>query len=299
MKTSGTAHHDSGHTVDGPGLQPVVDIVPNRPWWILETRELWARRYLYRLLVAKDLLAAHKQSVLGPVWFIIQPIITAMLFALVFGRFAGLTPHGVPRFLFYLAATVPWTFFQSVALGVSGSLAANTQILGKVYFPRLIAPLVSASVTSIHFVINYGVFVAFYLVYGSRSGHVAQFPLWGAPTALLLVLCAGMGGLGTGMLFASAGVRYRDFRIALPIILQTWMFATPIIYPSDVVPPKWRLLFFANPMAGIVETHRHLFFGTARPDTALILLGTGVAVLLLITGLFAFNRTQRTFIDII
>lgn len=299
MRTAGTVSCDNAQTHDGTDRQPVVDIAPNRPWWRLEMRELWARRYLYRLLVGKDLLAAHKQSVLGPIWFVIQPIVTAMLFALVFGRFARLTPQGVPRFLFYLAATVPWTFFQSVTLGVSGSLAANTQILGKVYFPRLIAPLVSASVTAIHFAVNYGVFIACYLIFGSRSGHTAQFPPWGAPTVLILILCAGMAGLGTGMLFASAGVRYRDFRIALPIILQTWMFATPIIYPSEVVPPKWRLLFFANPMAGIVETHRHIFFGTPRPDTTLMLLGGCIAGLLLVAGLFVFNRTQRTFIDII
>lgn len=281
-------------------MNPVVtEITPNQPWWRLEWREIWARRYLWRLLVMKDLLASYKQSLLGPLWFVIQPVITAVLFAVVFGKFAGLTPAGAPRFLFFLAATVPWSFFHATTSGVAGSLVASAPMLGKVYFPRLISPLASAGSAAIHFVLNYLVFVCFYLGYCRLTGYDVPFPAWGPAWIALMILSVAALGLGTGLWFASAGVRYRDIRFSLPVILQTWMFATPIIYPSTIIPERWQALFFLNPMAGIVETHRHVFFGTAAPPPALLALGATTIAILLVTSLFVFNRTQRTFIDVI
>ncbi|MDA0989635.1 MAG: ABC transporter permease [Verrucomicrobia bacterium] len=278
---------------------PSLDIRPNQPWWRLEWREIWARRYLWRLLVRKDLLASYKQSLLGPLWFVIQPIISALLFAVVFGKLARLAPTGAPRFLYFLAATVPWTLFQSVSTGVAGSLASNTHILGKVYFPRLIAPLTTAGVSTFHFTVNYIVFMGFYAVYCFQTGYPVIFPPYGMVLVAALAFGALLLGMGTGLWCASLGVRYRDIRIGLPVLLQTWMFATPIIYPSSIIPPAWRPLYFLNPMAGIVETHRHLFFGTPLPALPLLATGAVMILLLLSTSLFVFNRTQRTFVAII
>ena len=278
---------------------PVTEVGLGQPWWRLEWGEIWNCRYLWRLLVRKELLASYKQSVLGPVWFVIQPVVTALLFALVFGRLAGLTPIGAPRFLFFLAATVPWTYFQSVSQGVAGSLAANSHILGKVYFPRLLAPLAMSGVMTIHFVINYVVFMCVYAGYCYRSGYQVLFPAWGGAIVLVLAIVVLLLGLGTGLWCAAIGVRYRDVRISLPVILQTWMFATPIIYPASIVPPAWQPVFFLNPMASVVELHRHLFFGTPLPPFPLLALGVATTAVILISGLFLFNRVQRTFIDLI
>ncbi len=282
------------------GEPRVLELVPDRPWWNLELGEVWRRRYLCRLLIRKDLLASHKQSVLGPGWFVVQPLVTSLLFAVFFGLFAGLSPRGVPRFLFYLGAMVPWSYFQAVTLGVAGCLVANGSILGKVYFPRLIAPLVASGVATIHFGLNYAVFLG---VWAIRVGVGREGGGWsglaGLPGAVLLMGNVGLLGLGCGLVFASIGVRYRDFRIALPMVLQAWMFATPVIYPAGVVPEKWRGGYFLNPMAGVLEAHRHLFFGTGMPSRWHLAQGAVVTMLLLLGGVFLFNRTQRNFIDVL
>lgn len=245
------------------------------------------------------MLANHKQSILGPVWFVIQPIITSILFAVFFGLFARLTPSGAPRFLFYLSALVPWTFLSAVTMGVANCLTANSAVLSKVYFPRLIAPIVATSVAFLHFLLSFSVFIGFYFLYYFQNDLKVPLSVLHLPFIILLLANTGALGLGTGLLYASIGVRYRDFRFALPIVLQTWMFSTPIIYPSSVVPEIWRPIFFLNPMAGVVETFRYFYFGTPIPKTIYILQGFPISLLIVIIGLFAFNRTQRNFIDII
>ncbi|NQU40617.1 MAG: ABC transporter permease [Lentisphaerae bacterium] len=278
---------------------PITEIRPRQPWWRLEWREMWERRYLWRLLIRKELLASYKQSLLGPVWFVLQPVLSALLYAIFFGKLARLSPIGVPRFLFFLSATVFWTYFQSITMGVAGSLVTNAHILGKVYFPRLIAPLTTAGVTSVHFVVNYIVLIAAYGAYCYRSAYVAQLTLASIPVVLTLALMTLLLGMGTGLWCAALGVRYRDIRISLPVVLQSWMFATPIIYPSSLVPLAWQRIYFMNPMAGIVETHRHLLFGTELPPPALLGVGVVTTLVVLLSSLFVFNRTQRTFVDVI
>lgn len=280
-------------------MPPITEMSSDQPWWHLGWREIWSRRFLLRLFIRKDLLAAYKQSLLGPVWFVIQPIVTALLFAVVFGRLAGLAPAGAPKILYYLGATVFWTFFHSVSLGVAGSLAAHTPILGKVYFPRLIAPLAAAGVTTVHFVVNYTVFFAAYAGYSFLSGYPFMLSLWGVLLVFVLAALVLLLGTGTGLWCAAAGVRYRDIRISLPVVLQTRMFATPIIYPASIVPAAWQPVFFLNPLAGVVEAHRHLFFGTPLPPLSLLALGVATTVVVLVTGLLVFNRIQPTFVDVI
>jgi len=277
----------------------IVEISPRRTLWRIDIQELWQRHYLIRLLIRKDILASHKQSILGPAWFVLQPVITSLLFVVFFGMFAGLSPRGVPRFLFYLSAMIPWTLFTSINQGVSGCLMANASILGKVYFPRMIMPVVAVGTAGLHFLFKYGVFVIFYISYVFRGTVDNNLHLLDLPLMILILLFISALGLGTGLIFASFSVRYRDFRIALPVLLQTWMFATPVIYPSTMIPEKWKSVFYLNPMAGFIETHRHVVLGTPRPSLLYIIQGAGITGIILLIGLTVFHRAQRNFVDVL
>lgn len=275
----------------------VIEIDAGRPWWRVDLRELWAQRDLFLLLLRKDLLASYKQSLLGPAWFVIQPLATSLVFAWVFGRFARLSPQGLPPFLYFLAGYVLWSYFQGTVGATAGALVANASILRKIYFPRLIVPLVASGVHTVHFAVNYLLFLVIHTAYVLSGAVPAGFSpaiIWFAP---LIALFVGVTGAGVGLWLAAWTASYRDLRIGMPVILSFWMFATPIIWPLRLVPADKRWLFGLNPMAAAVELHRAVFLGVPIPDPFFLGLGAAVGLAAVIGGFFFFNRAQSTLVD--
>ena len=273
-------------------------IRPSRGWLHIPVREILAYRDLLFFLVKRDLTAIYKQSILGPVWFVLQPLATTLVFTVIFGRVAKIGTDGLPPFLFYMCGMVLWHYFAGCLNGVSGSLLTNAPLLRKVYVPRLSIPFALVISSLAQFLLNFGTFVCFYLYfYFFTDVHLA--PTWWIASIPVLVLHCAVAGLGAGLWLAALTVKYRDLRFALPFFSQLWLYMTPIIFPASKVPPQWRILLAINPMASVVEFNRFAFFGRGIVDGSFLAVGAASALLLLLTGLIAFNRVQRTFVDTI
>lgn len=269
----------------------------NQPWWIINFREIADYRDLFWMTVKRDLTSIYKQSVLGPLWFVIQPILTTVVFTVIFGNIAGISTDGLPQFLFYMSGLVLWNYFQGVLNGAASSLLSNSGVLRKVYFPRLLPPL-SCVVTYLgHFLINFCVFMGFLTYFMIRGSPV--HPSWWVLLLPVLVLHCACVGLGAGLWLASMTIKYRDISFALPFLTQLWMFATPIIYPASQVSAQWKWVLAMNPMAGVIELNRFAFLGAGSPDRTILVLSFLAGVILLASGLLVFNRAQRTFVDTI
>ena len=274
-------------------------IKAGRAWWRVDWAEVWEYRDLLMLLVQRDLTAIYKQTILGPLWFILQPLLTTVIFTVIFGKVAGISTEGVPQFVFYMSGTVLWNYFQGVLNHGAGSLVSNTGVLSKVYFPRLVIPLSGVFTNFAHLALNALMFLGFYFyfLFFTASGMHPNMGLLLVP--LLVVECALMG-LGFGLWVSALTIRYRDLRFALPFLTQLWMYATPIVYPASlVVNPHWKLLLWLNPMTAVVEFNRYAFTGKGSPDLAGLGLSWLVTVIVVVSGLFLFNKVQRTFVDTI
>jgi lipopolysaccharide transport system permease protein len=270
-----------------------------RSWWTVNWAEIWEYRDLLILLVQRDLTAVYKQTILGPLWFILQPLLTTVVFTVIFGKVAGISTEGVPQFVFYMSGTMLWTYFQGVLSHGAGSLVANTGVLSKVYFPRLIIPISGVFINFAHLALNAIMFLGFYF-YFLLAGDSGMHPnVWLCLLPALIIQCALMG-LGFGLWVSALTIRYRDLRFALPFLIQLWMYATPIVYPASlVVKPYWKLVLWVNPMTAVVEFNRYAFTGRGSADLAGLGLSWAVTVLVLVSGLFLFNKVQRTFVDTI
>jgi lipopolysaccharide transport system permease protein len=275
----------------------VVEIESGKPWWHFDLGEVWSRRDLLYMLVRKDLSATYKQSLLGPLWFVIQPIFTSLVFGLLFGRFARMAPAGVSPFLYFFSGYVLWNYYQATVSGVALSLFANSAILGKIYFPRLIVPLVAAGVNTVRFAVSYILFLAIFLFALLVSGRPVAYS--GADLALVppLLLFVGLVATGAGAWMAAASIKYRDMRHGMSMLLNLWMFATPIIWPLSRAPEAWRWVFALNPMTFVVEFHRAAFLGTVPPGAGLVLPGLLAGALAIVGGFLSFNRAQATLVD--
>ncbi len=269
----------------------------NQPWWKINWRELLEYRDLFWMTVQRDLTSLYKQSVLGPLWFILQPVMTTVVFTIVFGNFAKISTDGLPPFLFYMSGLVLWNYFQGVLNGAASSLLSNAGVLRKVYFPRLLPPLTSVVTYLGHFAINFLVFLGFFTYFLIKGSDI--HPSWWILLLPLLVLHCACVGLGVGLWLSAMTIKYRDVSFALPFLTQLWMYATPIIYPSSQVSDKWKWVIAVNPMAGVIELNRFAFLGAGSPDRTILIVSFLVGVGLLISGLFIFNRAQRTFVDTI
>ena len=268
------------------------------PWWRIDWREIWEYRDLLVLLVKRDLTAIYKQSVLGPLWFVIQPLLTTVVFTIIFGNVAKIPTDGVPHFIFYMGGTIFWNYFAGVLNHGAGSLVANTNVLSKVYFPRLIIPLSGVFINLAHLALNFVLFLGFYAWFLFRGSEMAPNG-WLFLLPALIVQC-GLLGLGFGLWVSSLTIKYRDLRFALPFLIQLWMYATPIVYPASlVVKPSLKLILWLNPMTAVVEFSRYGFTGQGTVDLAGLGLSWAVTLVMLISGLFLFNKVQRTFVDTI
>ena len=278
---------------DGPGAamrQEIIRIQPSKGWVSLGLHELWAFRELLFFLVWRDIKVRYKQTVLGAAWAIIQPVLTMVVFSLFFGKLASMPSDGVPYPIFSFTALVPWTFFATGLTLSSQSLVGSSNLIKKVYFPRLAIPIATVLSGIVDFVLAFAVLLCMMPFFDRLPTlNVIWLPLF-----VLLALCT---SLGVGLWLSALNVQYRDVRYVVPFVTQLWLFATPIAYPSSLLAEPWRTVYGLNPMAGVVEGFRWALLGTSGLPLSLVLMSSGTALLLLVSGLFYFRRMERTFAD--
>jgi homopolymeric O-antigen transport system permease protein len=278
-------------------LQPIADISviriePSRGWVSIELSELWTYRELLYFLIWRDVKVRYKQTVIGIGWAILQPLLTMVVFTMIFGNFAKIPSDGLPYPVFAYTALLPWNLFAGALNRCTLSLVGSANLITKVYFPRLIVP-VSAIISGI---IDFAIAFVFLLGLMLWFGIV---PSWGAITLPIFLLLALMTALAVGLWLSALNVRYRDVGHAIPFLIQIWMFLSPVAYPLSVVPEKWRLLYSLNPMVGVIEGFRWALLGKESPDFKVIAVSTAVVVALLFSGLVYFKRIERTFADVV
>lgn len=270
-------------------------IRPQRAWWDLRLDELWRYRDLIWLMVWRDFVSQYKQTILGPLWYLIQPILTTVVFTVIFGNIAKLSTDGLPPFLFYLAGNTVWTYFSTCFLNTSNTFTNNASIFGKVYFPRLSVPISIVISNLISFGIRFGVFLAF-LIYFILTGSAISVNLWVLSLPLLLLVMAGLG-LGFGIIVSSLTTKYRDLQQLVSFGVQLLMYATPVIYPVSTVQGIWRWLILANPMTPVIEIFRLAFLGTSSIEPITLAYSIGFMLVVLLVGMLVFNHVENTFMD--
>lgn len=270
---------------------PLVVIEPSSGWIPLNLSDIWQYRDLLYILTMRDIRVRYKQTLLGAAWAIIQPLFTMLIFTLFFGKLAGMPSDGIPYPLFAYAGLLPWTFFSNAVTNSGNSLVGNSNLITKVYFPRMIIPMASVASGLLDFLIAFGLLVVLMFYYGvGLSINILMLPVLVVLTSLLAI--------GVGMWMSALNVKFRDIRYALPFLIQLGMFATPIIYPSSLVPEKWRWLLFINPLAGQIEAYRSAFFG--KPfDWFALGISAVFTLAILFYAAFSFKRMEKSFADII
>jgi lipopolysaccharide transport system permease protein len=265
---------------------------PASGWRSLGLRELWEYRELFYFLTWRDVAVRYKQTVLGIAWAVIQPFMTMVVFSLFFGSLAKIPSDGVPYPIFSYAGLVPWMFFANALNQSSNSLVANANLITKVYFPRLAAPISTVLSGVVDFVFAFLVLLGMVLYYG-------LVPTWNALWLPLFLLLAIVASLGAGLWLSALNVQFRDVRYAVPFLTQLWMFATPIAYPSSLLSEPWTLLYALNPMVGVVEGFRWALLGTATAPGLSVVASSSVALALLIGGALYFRKMEKSFADMV
>jgi lipopolysaccharide transport system permease protein len=268
---------------------------PQRSWLDLRLGELWQYRDLILLFVWRDFVAYYKQTILGPLWYLIQPILTTVVFTVIFGNIAQLSTDGLPPFLFYLAGNTVWGYFAACVQNTANTFTGNASIFGKVYFPRLTIPISVVLSNMISFFIRFVVFLVFFGYY-LITGVNIQPNWWVLSLPLLVVLMAGIG-LGVGIIVSSLTTKYRDLQQLVGFGVQLVMYATPVIYPISSIQKNWQWLLLINPMTPVIEMFRYSFLGVSSIDPAYILYSLVFTVVILIVGVLVFNHVESTFMD--
>jgi len=274
-----------------------TEIKPRTGLFNVDFKEIWRYRDLWSMFVKRDIITAYKQTILGPLWFFIQPIMTTAMYMVVFGGIAGISTDGLPQPLFYLSGICLWQYFSACLSSTSSTFLANAGIFGKVYFPRLIVPLSTVTSNLIRFFIQLGLFIVVYLYYViftdvqvAPNVYLLLFPA-------LIIMLAGLS-LGFGILFSSMTTKYRDLTLLLGFFVQLWMYATPIIYPlSTITNAKLKLIMSLNPLTSIVETFKFSALGVGSFSWWSLGYSFGFMVVLMGIGIVIFNRVQRSFMD--
>lgn len=269
----------------------VTTIAPRRGWRAIDLTELWRAREMFLFLVWRDVKVRYKQTVIGAAWAILQPLTSMIIFSLIFGRVAGIPSDGVPYPLFVFAGILPWTFFSTAVSQAGVSLVNQAQLVTKVYFPRLLVPASSIGVGLVDFGLGLVVYVGIMCWYA----HLPALTVLLLPLLLLLMVVA---GLGVGYLLASVTVIYRDFRLAIPFMIQAWMFLSPVVYPVSFLPESYRWALALNPMTGIIEAFRSVLLN--RPlDLGLLGVAALVSLTVFVVGVYRFRLAERRFADIV
>lgn len=286
----------------GPGKTAVAEEIfymrPSKGWANLNLFELWRYRELIYFLTWRDLKVRYKQTILGALWAVLQPVLTMVVFTIFFGRLAKVPSDNIPYPIFSYTALLPWGLFTK-AIGDAGrSLVSNRAMITKIYFPRLAIPLASVLSGVVDFAIAFSVLLLMIFYYNNLPGGEYQVlltaRLWTLPLFLLLALVT---ALGAGLWLSALNVNYRDVNHILPFITQFWLFITPIVYPTSMVPERWQLIYALNPMAGVVEGFRWALLNSDAAPSYMLGVSTAIALALLVSGLFYFRRMERTFAD--
>jgi len=271
---------------------PVLILRPSKGFLRLDLKALWDYRELLYFLVWRDIKVRYKQTALGAAWAILQPVATMLVFSVFFGRLAKVPSDGVPYPIFAYVALLPWQLFAFALSESSNSLVASQNLITKVYFPRLVIPISSVLAGLVDFAVAFVILLVMMLYYGIvPTAAMALLPLF--------LLFAVATALSVGLWLSALNVKYRDVRYTIPFLTQFWMFATPVAYPSSLVPEKWRPLYGLNPMAGVVEGFRWALLGKSHAPGPLLLVSVAAVVVLLIGGLRYFKKTESTFADIV
>ena len=287
----------SGKRLESDSEMWTTIIRPSHPWYSLELAEIWRYRDLIFLFVRRDFVAQYKQTILGPIWFLLQPLFTTIIFTVVFGRIAKIPTDGMPDFLFYLSGTVCWGYFAASLQEISNTFIANAQIFGKVYFPRLVIPISIVISNIFKYLIQFVLFLGFLFYYYLRGANIS--PSWWGLALPLLILQMALLGIACGILISSMTTKYRDLSLVVGFGIQLWMFVTPVVYPLSQIPMKYRHYFAANPMAPVIETFRSIFLGTKPLNIEYFILGWLSTLTLLFLGLILFRRVEKNFMDTI
>lgn len=271
-----------------------VVIEPKTGWFDIDLEGLWKYRDLILLFVKRNFIAQYKQTILGPAWAIIQPMLTTVIFTVVFGSMAGLSADGVPSFLFYMSGTIAWTYFSTCLTKTADTFTGNARIFGKVYFPRLVMPISTVLTNLIAFSIQFAMFLgflAFYIVRGEvhPSIYILLLPL--------LVVQMAMLALGSGIIISALTTKYRDLKMLISFGVQLWMYGTPVAYDIRIVPQKLLGMYMLNPMTPIINSFRKAFLGIGVFQPRYYLCGWGVTLVILFVGVILFNQVEKTFMD--
>jgi lipopolysaccharide transport system permease protein len=280
---------------DNENDQWTIIIRPRSSWFDINLAELWQYRDLIRLFVRRDFVAQYKQTLLGPLWFFVQPLLTTVVFTMVFGRIANIPTDGVPDFLFYLSGTVCWQYFSTSMILNADTFVLNAGMFGKVYFPRLAVPVSIVISGVFKFLIQFGLFLIF-LLYFFLKGSSVGLSIWAIALPLLLIQM-GLLGIGCGILVSSLTTKYQDLRHVVAFGVQLWMYATPVVYPLSVVPEHLRDVFALNPMMAVVETFRLGFVGVSAINGTYVAISWAVTLAILVIGLARFSSVEKTFMD--
>jgi lipopolysaccharide transport system permease protein len=272
--------------------EPLVRIRPGKSWAVVDFRELWVHRELFYFLVWRDLKVRYKQTVLGVAWAIIQPLFTMLIFTLFFGRLAGVPSDGVPYPVFVYAGLLLWTFFSNAVTASGNSLVGNSNLLSKVYFPRLFIPSATVGAALVDLSIAFVILVGLMIYYSVAV-------TWTILMLPVLVLLTTLLAVAIGTWLAALNVKYRDIRFALPFLIQVWMFVSPIIYPPSFVPEKWRWLLALNPLTGIIDSFRVSLFGHQQFNWGMLAVSTVMTLALLAYSAYVFWRMEENFADIV
>jgi len=278
--------------MNSPVDLPRTLVTPSRGWVSLRLGEMWEYRELLYFFIWRDVKVRYKQTALGVSWAILQPFLTMVIFSLFFGRLAGVPSDGVPYPIFAYTALLPWTFFAHGVTLSANSLVSNANLVKKVYFPRMAIPIASVLSGFADLVPAFGVLLGMMLYYGIYpSAQVAWLPVF--------VLLALIAALGVGIGLAAINVHFRDVRHTVPFLVQTWLFITPIAYPSSLLPEHWRTLYALNPMVGVVEGFRWALLDTEPAPGPIVWVSAAAALVLLLVSALSFRRLEKTFADVV
>jgi len=270
-------------------------VKPSSHLLALQFKDIWRYRDLLLMFVKRDIITVYKQTILGPIWFVVQPILTALIYVIVFGSIAKLSSDGLPKILFYLSGIIIWSYFADSLNSTSNTFKDNEALFGKVYFPRLLSPLSKIISGLLKFIIQF-LFMVVVMIYYWVSGYPIPFHLTILVLPLLVLIMAVLG-LGTGIIFTSLTSKYRDLSFLLAFGVQLLMYATPVIYPLSSVPEKYRYLIEANPISTIVETFRSVLLGSGQLNWGHLGYSSLFAIIILFLGILIFNKTEKTFMD--
>jgi lipopolysaccharide transport system permease protein len=275
-----------------PPEYPVVRIEAHRGWLALDLAELWAYRDLIYFFIWRDIKVRYKQTAIGAAWAILQPVLTMLVFSLFFGKLAKIPSQGLPYPVFYYTALLPWMYFATAMQSATNVVVEQQRVITKIYFPRVVLPIAAVLAGLLDFIISFAVLLALMAYYRlAPTAAVVWLPLF----TLLAVLTA----LGVGLWLSALNALYRDVRYVVPFLVQFWLFASPVAYPSSLVPAKWRWLYGLNPMAGVIEGFRWALTGHGQPPGIMLAASSSAVVLLVLSGLVYYHAMEGTIADVV